>query len=346
MIASAELLRAREHDAAGRHGEAVDELARATRGGDLQAMSELGHRLLNGDRAPRLPDDGVNLIADAAHGGEARALARIAALTGAGAFFRQDWPESICLLGEAAAAGDDSARGQILALQPADDPQPANDPQPDWVAQAARINLEEWLRPAATVPLHEKVHRAPSLVPVRVCEWLIGRARGRLERATVYDAVSRRDEVHEMRSNTVANFDYASLDVVQFLVQARMSLACGLRMQQFEAPMVLHYDVGQQITPHFDFIDVNAPDYEQQIREQGQRMITFLLYLNDDYAGGETTFPKLGLVNRGVRGEGLYFINAHPDGAADRNMLHTGSPPTAGEKWIVSQFIRNIPLRP
>ena len=110
--------------------------------------------------------------------------------------------------------------------------------------------------------------------------------------------------------------------------------------------MVLHYDVGQQITPHFDFIDVNAPDYEQQIREQGQRMITFLLYLNDDYSGGETTFPELGLVNRGAPGDGLYFINAHPDGAADRNMLHTGSPPTAGEKWIVSQFIRNIPLRP
>ena len=129
-------------------------------------------------------------------------------------------------------------------------------------------------------------------------------------------------------------------------VQARMSLTCGQRMQQFEAPMVLHYDVGEQITPHFDFIDVHAPDYEQQIREQGQRMITFLLYLNDDYSGGETTFPKLGLVNRGTAGDGLYFINSHQDRSADRNMLHTGSPPTAGEKWIVSQFIRDIPLRP
>jgi len=339
-LASAGLLQAREHDAAGRHEEAIDVLARATRGGELAAMSELGHRLLTGDRAPRLPDDGVNLVADAARGGDGRALARIAALTGAGAYFRQDWPESMRLLGEAAVAGDESARGQIMTLEP------DGDAHPDWLARAQRIDLDEWLRPAATVPLHPKVHRAPALVPPPVCEWLIGRARGRLERATVYDAVSRRDEVHEMRSNTVANFDYATLDVVQFLVQARMSLACGLRMQQFEAPMVLHYDVGQQITPHFDFIDVNAPDYEQQIREQGQRMITFLLYLNDDYAGGETTFPELGLVNRGVCADGLYFINAHPDGAADRNMLHTGSPPTAGEKWIVSQFIRNIPLRP
>jgi hypothetical protein len=33
--------------------------------------------------------------------------------------------------------------------------------------------------------------------------------------------------------------------------------------------MVLHYSVGQQITPLFDFIDANAADYAQQNREQG-----------------------------------------------------------------------------
>ncbi len=341
-IASAALQVAREHDAAGRYADAVDALARATRGGDLQAMSELGHRLLVGDRVPRLPEHGVPFIQEAARGGEGRALARVAALTAAGAYLQQDWAAALRLLGAAAAAGDEAARGQLLSLQPAGAPPDA----PHWPALATQVPLGEWLRPAIATALHPKVHRVSQLVPAPVCAWLIGRARGHLQRATVYDAVSRRDEVHEMRSNTVANFNYATLDVVQFLVQARMSLTCGLRMQQLEAPMVLHYDVGEQITPHFDFIDVHAPDYEQQIREQGQRMITFLLYLNDDYAGGETTFPKLGLVNRGTACDGLYFINSHPDGAPNRDMLHTGSPPTAGEKWIVSQFIRDIALRP
>lgn len=42
-------------------------------------------------------------------------------------------------------------------------------------------------------------------------------------------------------------------------------------------------------------------------------MITFLLYLNEGYDGGETTFPELGIVNRGRRGEGLYFINSRAD---------------------------------
>ena len=97
---------------------------------------------------------------------------------------------------------------------------------------------------------------------------------------------------------------------------------------------------------HFDFIDAKAKDYAEQIREVGQRMITFLFYLNDEYKGGETTFPELGIVHRGNAGGALYFINAHPDLTPNRQMLHTGSPPTQGEKWIVSQFIVSKRLRP
>jgi len=350
-IVSAALLAAREHDVAGRHNDAINTLSAATRAGDLQAMSELGHRLLAGDRAPRLVPHALSFLTEAARGGEGRALARVAALTAAGAHMPQDWPKALRLLGDAAAAGDESARGQLRSLQPIAESGAAPgtagaDPQINWRALAASVRLEEWLCPAPSEALHAKVHRVSNLAPAPVCAWLVARAQGHLGPATVYDAVAKRDLVHEMRTNTLANFDYATLDVVQFLVQARMAHTCGYRIQHFEAPMVLHYDVGQQITPHFDFIDMNAPDYAQQIREQGQRMITFLLYLNDDYAGGETTFPELGVANRGVRGGGLYFINAHGDRSPDRNMLHTGSPPTAGEKWIVSQFIRDIALRP
>jgi len=310
------------HDAAGRHYEAVNELARATGAGDLAAMSELGHRLLVGDRAPSLPEDGVRFLCDAARGGNGRALARVAALTATGSYLAQDWRGALRLLGLAAAAGDPSAQGQLRCLQP-DGAVP-----PSWEAMAERVPLATWLSGAPTVALHEKVHRVAQMAPAAVCEWLISRSRTRLERAKVYDAVARAEMVHDMRSNTVANFNFVTYDVVQVLVQARMAAICGYPLRHFEAPTVLHYDIGEQIKPHFDFIDVNAPDYAQQIREQGQRMITFLLYLNEGYEGGETTFPELGIANRGARGEGLYFINANPDSTPDRRMLHTGSPPT------------------
>jgi hypothetical protein len=208
------------------------------------------------------------------------------------------------------------------------------------------VPQEFWLAAEPKISLHSNVHRVPGLAPLAVCQWLIGRADGRLQPALVYDAVTRANLVLEMRTNTMALFDFSTYYVVQFLLQVRMSAACGYPMQHFETPMVLHYLVGQQITPHFDFIDAQAADYAQQISEQGQRMITFLFYLNNEYEGGETTFPELGIVHRGAAGEGLFFINAHPDLSPDRRMLHTGSPPTAGEKWIVTQFVVSKRLRP
>ncbi len=337
---SASLERARAFDASSRYPEAMEVLRQASLQGDLVAMTELAHRLLVGDRAPKSPQHALYLLGQAAKAGNGRALARLAALKAAGAYVQQDWRQALAWLGQAAAAGDASARGQLECLQPRGAP-PAS-----WPTMAARVPLGYWLQPPHQEALHENVRRVQSLAPEPVCAWLIGRAHGRLQPALVYDSVSREHQVHEMRTNTMALFDYSTFDVVQFLMQSRMSLATGYPMQHFEAPMVLHYSVGEQITPHFDFIDANAADYAEQIRELGQRMITFLLYLNNDYSGGETTFPELGIVHRGRTGDGLYFINAHPDLAPDRRMLHTGSPPSQGEKWIVTQFIVSKRLRP
>ncbi|HXC59380.1 MAG TPA: 2OG-Fe(II) oxygenase, partial [Steroidobacteraceae bacterium] len=287
-IASSGLGRARQLDAEGRHAEAIEVLKDASRQGDLAAMSELGHRVLVGDRAPKSPKHALVFLHEAAQRNEPRALARIAALTAAGAYLQQDWPGALQLLARAASAGDESARGQLASLQP------PNAPAADWSDMAQRVPLAYWLNAAPIDALHENVRRVPDLAPLSVCRWLIGRARGRLGPAMVYDAVDRSNKVHPMRTNTMALFSYSNFDVVQFLLQARMSATCGYPMQNFEAPMMLHYDVGQQITPHFDFIDAQAADYAQQIQEQGQRMVTFLLYLNDEYEGGETTFPELG----------------------------------------------------
>src|SRR5690606_39326892 len=191
---------------------------------------------------------------EAAKAGDGRALSRVASLTAAGAYVRQDWGQALRLLGQAAAAGDRSARGQLECLQP------PGASTAEWLKMAERVPLDDWLQPASQEQLHENVRRVPTLAPQSVCAWLIGRAQGRLQPALVYDSVSHENQLHEMRTNTMALFDYSNFDVVQFLVQSRMSLTCGYPIQHFEAPMVLHYGIGQQITPHFDFIDANAAD--------------------------------------------------------------------------------------
>jgi hypothetical protein len=107
------------------------------------------------------------------------------------------------------------------------------------------------------------------------------------------------------------------------------------------ATAVLHYAVGEHSTNHFDFVSPEIPNYEQEIEKNGQRVLTFLVYLNDDYDGGETDFPALGIAHKGRRGQGLFFVNALDDNEPDLRTVHAGCAPTKGEKWIVSQFIRN-----
>src|SRR5262249_16999641 len=154
------------------------------------------------------------------------------------------------------------------------------------------------------------------------------RARGRLTRALVYDASSGKDHVSTTRTNSVANFGLAEVELLDLLVQSRMSVACRQPMRHMEAPAVLHYEVGEEISNHYDLVNPETPDYAQEIERNGQRVVTFLVYLNDDYAGGETAFPTLGFTHKGRRGEGLFFVNALPDMQPELRMLHAGTPPT------------------
>jgi len=181
----------------------------------------------------------------------------------------------------------------------------------------------------------------PVFIPPQVSRWIINRAQGRLTPALVYDAGRRETTTHATRTNTWTVFNLLDTDLVCVLVQWRMAASLGVPFRNLEAMTVLHYDVGEQISEHFDFIDPNIPNYAEQVRERGQRVVTFLVYLNDSYQGGETEFPRLGISHKGVAGEGFFFVNASADGRPDVRTLHAGRAPVSGEKWIISQFIKN-----
>ena len=110
---NAALAQAAEHDLAGRYDDAVNALARAAQSGDLDAMTELGKRLVVGEKAPLLPRDGAGLLLEAARGGHAEAALRLATLTALGAHVQQNWNDALGLLVFAAERGSESARGQL-----------------------------------------------------------------------------------------------------------------------------------------------------------------------------------------------------------------------------------------
>ena len=62
--------------------------------------------------------------------------------------------------------------------------------------------------------------------------------------------------------------------------------------------------------------------------------------MNEGYGGGETVFPRAQISYRGKSGDALFMANVDRSGQPDPSTLHWGSPPTSGEKWILSQWIR------
>lgn len=175
------------------------------------------------------------------------------------------------------------------------------------------------------------------------CDWLIARARPRLHPALVYDPMIGDGTRSTTRSNSSVAFSIFQSDIILLLLRARIEAIVGVA--HLEGSAILHYTPGQEFKPHFDFLDPDKPGHARDIKKNGQRVATFLVYLNDDYEGGETEFPKLGWRYKGRKGDALLFWNVDTKGEADPNTHHAGLPTTKGEKWLFSQWLRQQPLK-
>jgi len=330
VAAASQIERAAQYDAAGNHDEAINCLARGAQSGDAVCMRLLGVRLVAGLDAPCMPDHGLGLLIDACERGDGEAGARAAALIALGVGATADWQQGLQWLRRAAELGHQPAQQQLLAVG------------------LTASGLDAWRQaPAATVLCDEpRISVFPGLLAPELCRFLIRLAAGRLQRSKVYDPAQRRDVVYAHRSNTQADFGLHNIEFAQVLLQARMASACGIPAVQMEGPSVLHYAPGEQIANHYDFVDpASTTDYAAEIARNGQRVVTFLVYLNDEYEGGATDFPTLEVRYKGRTGDGIYFTNAREDLSPDLRMLHAGLPPTRGEKWLVTQFFRSKAMR-
>jgi prolyl 4-hydroxylase len=327
-IATDELAQAARHDACGNHDEAINCLSRATRLGNVEAKTRLAKRLIVGDRAPLLMRQGADLMHEATLEGGAEAAALLAVLAAAGVGGAPNWAAALKLARLAAERGWQPAADQLRVLA---------------TARTGSLEPETWGSVPAGIALHDgpDVRLYTSFLNPDVCAWLIERSRSRLARARVYDVGSKADVVSETRTNSSAGFNLMETDLVHLMVQTRISTASGFPIANMEGATVLHYDIGQEIENHYDFVDPSIPNYADEVRTRGERVMTFLVYLNDGYEGGETEFPRLGVRHQGRRGEGLSFSNALSTGEPDLRSWHAGRPPRSGEKWILSQFIRN-----
>ena len=212
----------------------------------------------------------------------------------------------------------------------------------DWPLLRSSIDLPKLLEP----PTCRVISENPRFVGVinvadrEMCEWLIARARPKIARASVYAGFKSR-VVHEARTGGSCTFRGRDKDLVLAILRARIAMVTKTKVRAMENAKILHYSAGQEYKRHFDIIlDPDAPGYAEKFAQGHQRVMTFLLSLTEDYEGGETAFPVIGLRWRGHMGRGLFFYGVEPDGKLDRRTLHAATPVIGGEKWLFQQFIR------
>ena len=340
---AAQFALARLFDQEGRHDVAVSWLERAAEGGHVPSMTYLGVRLAVGRAAPMDPAAGANLLARATRAGAGDAALRLAVLTATGVGRPQNWSEALDLLQRAAVLDHEPAQAQLRVLT--DQVGRWTATSSDWKRLRKAIDLAEWgrARPAKALSVSPRIEIFPRIAPAAVCAWLIERAKAREAPARVSNADEGGSNVDGMRTNTVTGFGLLDTDLVMLLVRARIAAATGIPIALQEAANVLHYTPGQQYEPHVDYLDPEIGHFTEELGLIGQRTGTFLVYLNDAYEGGETEFLDLDIRFKGRPGEALYFVNVDQAGGPDRRTLHAGRPPTSGEKWVLSQWIRDRP---
>jgi prolyl 4-hydroxylase len=111
--------------------------------------------------------------------------------------------------------------------------------------------------------------------------------------------------------------------------------------ENIEPIQLVRYTPGQYFKPHYDYLDRKITMYKENIAKNGQRELTFFVYLNDvpDELGGKTAFPKLNKEFKGSKGDAVFWRNM-VNGEDDKRMLHSGTELKKGIKYGLNIWVR------
>jgi prolyl 4-hydroxylase len=297
-----------------RFAEAAPLLIRAADGGDVSAQAALAHWRIAGNIVRRDLAEARRLLASAGAKGDRESALLHAYFLAGGVGGPDDWPAALAAL-EALAPREPRAAAQLRLL--------------------ASMELEangSPRRPPPLRPLSAEPYVAASekFMTAAECAWLREAGEPALRPSLVADPRTGRMVPHPVRSSDAAMFGVFAEDLVVNALNRRIAALSGTRLDQGEPLQLLRYRPGGEYKPHMDALPA----------EPNQRILTVLVYLSDDYEGGETSFPRTGLSFRGKAGDALLFRNASADGRADPLALHAGLPVTRGTKYLASRWIR------
>ncbi len=169
----------------------------------------------------------------------------------------------------------------------------------------------------------------PGLFSAAECKYLAMLASPWLEKARV--SMDGGMPFEAMRDADSSAISHLTEDLIVQRINGCIAAATGTRSSWGEPLNVLRYSEGQQYRAHHD---------GRGSGEGATRIMTALIWLNEQFEGGETEFPDLNIRVRGGVGDMLVFRNVHADGSQDDRLIHAGLPVSHGVKWMASRWIR------
>jgi prolyl 4-hydroxylase len=169
------------------------------------------------------------------------------------------------------------------------------------------------------------------------CRELIDASRPKLARSETVNRASGGTELNEARTSDGTYFFHDASPLLE-RINRRLAQLTRWPLANGEPLQILHYGVGAEYQPHYDYFSPEDPGTAALLEHGGQRVATLITYLNTPDAGGATVFPDIGLEVAPLRGHAVFFSYDRPQPAS--RTLHGGTPVTAGEKWIATRWMR------
>ena len=297
-----------------RYGEAAERLIAAAATGDPDALFELAHWRVYGNIVRRDLAAARRLFRESAAAGRPEAALLHAGFLANGSGGPVDWPGAVATLEQASVRSEEARRQLALvsAMNCDGDGNPRRLPEKTEMRERPRI----WA--------------ARSLLTESECAWLIARARPYLQPSVVVDPGTGEMVPNPVRRSDGAMFGVLLEDVLVSAINRRIAALSETKAECGEPLQLLRYPPGGEYKAHLDGLPPGG----------NQRVATVLVYLNESYEGGETTFLRTGTTFRGRTGDALLFWNVDADGAPDPMSLHAGLPVRRGEKLIATRWIR------
>ena len=123
----------------------------------------------------------------------------------------------------------------------------------------------------------------------------------------------------------------------ELYIQKKIAEELNINIDRAEDLQGQKYESGQYFRLHHDYFE--GYNYEYHCQKSGNRTHSFMIYLNDNYEGGETNFPLLNLSIKPEKGKAVWWYNIK-DGELQQDTIHEGKDVISGTKYIVTSWWR------